>query len=157
MPAWHKNKLGIAWASSHKLLTDPNSYTLIYIVCVYHLWAQRAPGINTNKITATSVVFAHWPGAWAVPSTGGVFSFLQGMWPYCGHFQLHTRYWLLDQLWNCLMRLPIVNHKDWRHLELRNRSADVKLQGPLHEPRAVTMKLWEPKRKSPIHLQNHVR
>lgn len=42
-----------------------------------------------------------------------VFWVYNDLWPYCGHFQLHRHYWLLDQLENCLLSSAIaVNHKD---------------------------------------------
>ena len=35
-----------------------------------------------------------------------------GMWPDCGHFQLHTHFWPLDCIVYCSYMLLIVNHED---------------------------------------------
>ena len=37
----------------------------------------------------------------------------KGMWPNCGHFQLHTHFWVLDWTVNCSYMLLITNHEDY--------------------------------------------
>ena len=58
----------------------------------------------------------------------------------------HLRHWEAEQL--------------WRHCWKKQNKEKATKGHFTHEPRAVTMKLWEPKRKCskaiPTHLQNHV-
>ena len=48
------------------------------------------------------------------------------MWPYCGHFQRHRQFWMLDRIGDRLIQLAIVNHEDY-HFKFQNRSSIAKL------------------------------
>jgi hypothetical protein len=37
------------------------------------------------------------------------------MWPYCGHFQLHVKLWLLDRNKNYAIWPAIANNGEWNY------------------------------------------